>query len=180
LLDIAPRALSWLLCGSAVAWVGLGNQKRRNVAIAIVVIAALEVFAIHPALDALCALMKNSLSEPTLLYTDPYPFKINVVIYAAFVEPTVAAFVILSLCWPALGDGVLRRILVFTALLLLVRGRFIALLVESFWVKQPLPTAFLAESQFFLETLALGLLVAVSWNYAARIQFGAGRAVARD
>ena len=180
LVDIAPRALSWLACGSAVAWLGLGDQKRRNVAFAIIVIAALEVFAIHPALDALCASLKNSLSAPTPLYTDPYPFKINILIYATFVEPTIAAFMILSFCWPALGDSLLRRISVFTTLLLLVRGRFIGLFVESFWVKQPLPTALLAESQFFLETLALGLLVALSWSYAARIQFQVGRAKEGD
>jgi hypothetical protein len=150
------------------------------VAVAIIVIATLEVFAIHPALDALCATLKNSLSAPTPLYGDPYPLKINILIYATFIEPTIAAFVILSFCWPALGDSPLRRILVFATLLLLVRGRFIGLFVESFWVKQPLPIAFLAESQFFLETLALGLLVAVAWSYAARIQFQVGRSKEGD
>jgi len=49
-----------------------------------------------------------------------------------------------------------------------VRGRVISMLVESFWVAQPLPTAFLAESQFFLETLTLGVLVALAWNHAGR------------
>jgi hypothetical protein len=33
-------------------------------------------------------------------------------------------------------------------------------------IDQPLPTAFLAESQFFLETLTLGLLVGIAWSYA--------------
>jgi hypothetical protein len=169
LLDIAPRALSWLACGGAVAWFGLGDKKHRKVALAIIVLAALEVFAIHPALDSICASLKNSVSEPAPLYTDPYPFKINVLIYATFIEPTIAAFVIASFCWPALGDRPLRRILAFAVLLLLLRGRFIGLLVESFWVKQPLPTALLAESQFFLETLVLGLLVGIAWSYAARI-----------
>jgi hypothetical protein len=168
--DIAPRALSLLVCSSAVAWFGLGDHKHRNVVLVTVVLAALEVFAIHPPLDSICGWLKSSLTEPTLLYTEPYPFKINAVIYATFIEPTIAAFVIVSFCWPALGGGPLRRTFAFTALLLLVRGRLIALFVESFWVKQPLPTAFLAESQFFLETLTLGLLVGIAWSYAARIQ----------
>jgi hypothetical protein len=41
-------------------------------------------------------------------------------------------------------------------------------LVESFWVEQPFPTAFLAEGQFFLETLTLGLLTALAWSYVVR------------
>ena len=169
-LDIAPRALSLLAGGCTVAWIELGDYKRRNVAIAVLLIAALEVFALHPALDALGTTLKTGLSEPTPLYTDPYPFEMNLVIYATFVEPTIAAFVIVSGVWSALGDRTPRRILVFAALLLLVRGRFFALFVESFWVRQPLPTAFLAESQFFLETLVLGLLVALAWSCAARIR----------
>ena len=166
--DIAPRALSSLVCSCAVAWIALGNQKGRNVAVAVLLIAGLEVFVIHPGLDALCTSFKSSLPEPMPLYTDPYPFKINLVVYATFIEPTIAAFVMVSMCWTALGESRLRWILAFTALLLLVRGRFIGLFVESFWVKQSLPVAFLAESQFFLETLVLGLLVALAWSYAPR------------
>jgi hypothetical protein len=180
LLDIAPRALSSLVGGCAVAWIALGNQKRRNVVFATVLIAALVTFAIHPTLDSLCASLKGSLPEPMPRYADPYPFKINVLIYAAFIEPTIAAFVMISVCWPALGGSALRRILAFTALLLLVRGRIVGLFVESFWVKQPLPRAFLAESQFFLETLALGLLVALAWAYAARIQCRVDRVMEGD
>jgi hypothetical protein len=166
--DIAPRVLSSLVCSFAVAWIALGVQKGRNVAVAVLLIAGLEVFVIHPALDALCASFKSSLPESMPLYTDPYPFKINLVVYATFIEPTIAAFVMASVCWTALGDSRLCRILAFTALLLLVRGRFIGLFVESFWVKQPLPVAFLAEGQFFLETMVLGLLVALAWSYAQR------------
>jgi hypothetical protein len=36
-------------------------------------------------------------------------------------------------------------------------------LLNSFWVQQALPVAFLAEAQFFLETMVLGLLVATAW-----------------
>jgi len=139
-----------------VGWVALGDCKRRTVII------ALEVLALHPALDALGTALKNNLPDPVPLYTDPYPFRTNLIIYATFVEPTLAAFAIVSVCWPALGHGTLRRISVFAALLLLVRGRFFALLVESFWVRQKLPVAFLAESQFSLETMLLGVFVALS------------------
>jgi len=165
--DIAPRALSWFVCGVAVAWISLGDQKPRTVALAIIALVAVEVFALHPALDAVGASLMQGLSEPVIRYTDPYPFKVNLLIYVTFIEPTIAAFVIAAYCWPHLGTGSLRRIMAFTALLLLVRGRFIALLVESFWVDQPRMTAFLAVGQFFLETLVLGLLVALAWNYAS-------------
>jgi hypothetical protein len=173
--DIAPRALSSFAGGFAIVWIALGDQRRRNLALAAILIAALVAFAVHPALDALCASLKSSLPEPAPLYSDPYPFKINVLIYATFIEPTIVAFVMIAFCWPALGASLLRRILVFAVLLLLVRGRFVELFVESFWVRQPLPTAFLAESQFFFETLTLGLLVALAWNYAAKVQCKVGR-----
>lgn len=173
--DIAPRALSWLTCGAAVAWLSISDGKSRNVAIAVIVLAALEVFALRPALDAACAFLKNHLSAPTTLYTDPYPFKINALIYVTFVEPTIAAFAFVSFCWPALGNGTLRRIMAFAALLLLIRGRVTQFFVETFWVNQPLGIAFLAESQFLLETLVLGSLVALTWSYAMRIQSEVGR-----
>jgi hypothetical protein len=168
-LDNAPRALSWFAAGAGVAWLGLGNQKPRNATLAIVLIAALMVIAIHPALDVVFAALKTTLPEPTPLYSGPYPFKIDLLIFTTFIEPTVSAFVMASSCWSELRGSAFRRTLAFTALLLLVRGRYTALLVESFWVRQPLPTAFLAESQFFLETLTLGLLVALAWSCAERI-----------
>jgi hypothetical protein len=37
------------------------------------------------------------------------------------------------------------------------------MILNSFWVHQPLPIAILAEGQFFLETLTLGLLVGLTW-----------------
>ena len=169
-LDIAPRAVSLFAGGCAVAWVALGGYNRRNIAIAVILISALEVFALHPALDAAGSALTHILPEPRPLYSDPYPFKINLIIYVTFLEPTIAAFAIVSVCWPALGDGTLRRILTFAALLLFVRGRFFALFIESFWVRQKLPTAFLSESQFFLETLVLGVLVALGWSMARRIE----------
>jgi hypothetical protein len=58
---------------------------------------------------------------------------------------------------------VLKRAAIFTLLLLLVRGRIVSMILNSFWVHQPLPIAILAEGQFFLETLTLGLLVGLTW-----------------
>jgi hypothetical protein len=179
-LDNAPRAISWFAGGCAVAWMALGDQRRRNVALVLILIAVLMVLALHPALDALGTSLKHSLPEPSPLYTDPYPFNINVLIYTTFVEPTIAAFVLVSFCWPALRGRPLSRMLAFAALLLLVRGRVVGLFVESFWVKLPLPQAFLSESQFFLETLTLGLLVALAWHYAMRAGHGTARGVAEN
>lgn len=168
ILDVAPKGLLAFAGGFAGAWIGLSIQKRQNLALAAILAAALIAFALHPALDALCESLKNGLPEPTVLYTDPYPFKINILIYVTFIEPTIASFIIASFCWSFLAGNPLRRILTFTALLLLIRGRFVSLLVESFWVDQPLPTAFLAVGQFFLETLTLGLLTALMWSYVVR------------
>lgn len=168
--DIAPKALATLAGGCAVAWIAFGSKERRNAAVGIVLVAAIVTFAIRPGLEALCASLKSSVPEPIPLFSDPYPTGINVLIYATFIEPTVAAFVMASACWPALRGSRARRILGFAILLLLVRGRFVELFVEAYWVKQPLPTAFLAESQFFLETLTLGLLVALAWSYSLKIR----------
>jgi hypothetical protein len=97
-------------------------------------------------------------------YKDPYPPKVMVVIYATFLEATAGAFVLVALCWENLRGNRVRRIVAFAMLLLLVRGRVTLLLLNSFWVQQPLPTAFLATGQFVLETMALGLLVGTAWE----------------
>jgi hypothetical protein len=167
--DIAPRALCSFAGGFAAAWFGLGKQKPGNVALAMILVAALVVFAIHPALDIVFALLKKGLVEPMPLYTDPYPLKINLLIYVTFIEPTLATFIMAAFCWPALGGSLFHRVVAFAALLLLARGRLIQFCVESFWVQQPLSKAFLAEGQFFLETLTLGMLVAFAWGFSARI-----------
>ena len=166
--DRVSEALCLFAGGSAVAWIALGDLKRLEVAGLIVVIAAILVYLVHPGLDWLVEPLKNGIPGISELYTDPYPFKMNVLIYVTFLEPTIAAFVAVSFCWPALPGGLLRRTLTFAALLLLIRSRFVQLFIQSFWIELPRPVAFLAVGQFFLETLVLGVLTALAWNHADR------------
>ncbi|RRA47680.1 hypothetical protein [Acidipila sp. EB88] len=166
----APQAICLFLGGAAVAWTVLSGLKSKNAAGLIVMVAALLTFVIFPPLDHLFASLKNGMPFVKDLYSDPYPFKINVIIYISFVEPTIAAFAAAWLCWPALRGTLLRRALTFATLLLLVRGRFVQLLLQSFWVRLPHITAMYAVSQFFLETLVLAVLTALAWNSAERFE----------
>ncbi|MBT0670219.1 hypothetical protein HT136_17775 [Novosphingobium profundi] len=75
-----------------------------------------------------------------------------------------AAMMLAALCWTGLPRGEFKRVGAFTLVLLAMKGRFVYEFVYSFWVRQPLPMAFLATGQFFLETLALGLMVALAWS----------------
>ena len=158
-------ALCLFLGGAAVAWIMLSDLKREYTVGLIVGIAALLAFAIFPPLDRFFASLKDGMPWIKDHYSDPYPFKINVIIYVAFLEPTIAAFVAAWLCWPALQGGLLRRTLTFATLLLLVRSRFVQLLLQSYWIQLPHLTAMYAVSQFFLETFVLAALSALAWNY---------------
>jgi hypothetical protein len=166
----APQAICLFLGGAGVAWIVLSSLKSEYGAGLIVTLAALLAFLIFPPLDRLFASLKNGMPWITDLYSDPYPFRINVMIYFGFLEPTIAAFVAAYLCWPALKGTLLRRALTFATLLLLVRGRFVQLLLQSFWVRLPHLTAMYAVSQFFLETLVLAVLTALAWHHAERIE----------
>jgi len=164
ILDGAAAAISIFLEVSIVVYAFLKGARWRVMLAVIAIVTVIGAVLVSPWLagqfDSLRNVHYGDIKE---IYKDPYPSSVNVVIYTAFIEPTVATFVLAALCWNGLPGNGIRRICAFTTLVLLIRGRFILEMVFSFWVRQPLPTAFLATGQFFLETMVLGILVGTTW-----------------
>jgi hypothetical protein len=129
---------------------------------------------VKPPLDALSAALAAQLQafDAPQAYAPPFPAKFYVVIYGTYLEPSIAAFAMAAMVWPQLTGGKWRKALVFTLLLLAIKGRLVQFLVASFWVKQPLLIGFLAEGQFFMETAVQALLTGLAWHHLARL-FGA-------
>ena len=97
-------------------------------------------------------------SRPAEFFQPPYGLGMLIVIYGTFLEPTIAAYVMAKLSLGALPQNSLFRLLSFATLVLGAAGRFTLLLVNSFWVRQPIATAFLSTGQFFLETAVMAVL----------------------
>jgi len=167
LLDRLPNALVAFFHGAAAALIARRSRDTDRVRLiaAVVLIAGIGSFALQSTLGAAAVTAERALAvtEPVERYVLPYPLHVYSVIYSTFVEPTIAAFVLAALIWPALSGSRLRRVFIFTGLLLLIRGRVVTELLFSFWLPGPLGAAFLSEGQFFLETVALAMLTGGAW-----------------
>ncbi|MBY8829848.1 hypothetical protein [Hephaestia mangrovi] len=135
------------------------------ISIAVVLAAALDEFALMPLVDFLSSWVDTSLhlTQPPAVYTMPYGFYVYKYIYATFIEPTIASFVLVYLMWPALPGSKSRRVASFVLIMLLMRGRVAGIALFSFWVDGSRIMAIAAEGQFFIETLILTTLTALTW-----------------
>jgi len=178
LLQRLAMALVWFFYGisaAIIAWRSRRNNLGQTIG-AVLLVAAVGLFALQPMLHNATIYLAQlfQLREPVELYKLPYPLHVYLVIYATFLEPTIATFGLAALVWPSLAGPSWQRVARFVGLVLLIRGRVVTLLLFSFWLPNPLATAFLSESQFFLETLVLGLLVGIAWAGVVRRQPLAG------
>jgi hypothetical protein len=130
---------------------------------------ALLYFAVQPAIQAALAPLLASLAylgRPDM-YQLPYPTVVMVPAYLTFVEPTVACAAMAALVWDRLSPNPTLRFVQFAALVMLIKGAVFRILLYSFYIKLPLPQAWLSESQFTLEFLALALLTGLVWQAAS-------------
>ena len=168
IVDRFPYALIWFLYGAVAVVIARQTQHKNlasNMEAAVVVrtagaTVAAGMFALQPMLEKLAIHIEHivQLPDPMQVYFVPYPLQVDWVIYGTFVKATSAAFVLVTLLWPCLKGPSSSRICKYAMLLLLVRGRFLSMLLFSFYVPEPRGLAFLSESQFLLETLLLGTL----------------------
>jgi len=144
----------------------IGSGRPFALASAVAIASAVGYFALQPALAHLAEAVPAALhlAEAPEVHKMPYDLYIYAYIYGMFIEPTIAAFALIYLMWPALSGSKLRRVGLFVLLLLLVRGRVVATGLYSFWIKDSLPMAFAAEGQFFVETLLLAALTGLTWS----------------
>lgn len=184
LLELAqqfPRPTMWFLSGLAVAFWARRSGNMAWLAAGALIVTALALYAVKPPLDALSAALSAQLQDfdAPQAYAPPFPAKIYVVIYATYLEPSIAAFVMAAMVWPQLNGGKWRKALVFTLLVLAIKGRLIQFFVASFWVKQPPLIGFLAEGQFFMETAVQALLTGLAWYHLAGLFDAGEQAVGR-
>ena len=166
-----PNALLAFYSGAIAVVISRKIGPKRYLALLFVVAAASAIgyFGLLPMLKSVAGLVPAllHLAEAPEAHKPPYGFYVYKYIYGMFIEPTIAAFCLIYLVWPALKGSKLRKIALFTALVLVMRGRVVALLLFSFWTEGGLATAFAAQGQFFVETLVLASLTGLTWAVIA-------------
>ncbi len=167
-----PRIILFLLTASLIA---VAAPRLRGLPASVfgsAAIAAIVLFAAKPGIKAAFAPLLASLARFDLpeRYAAPYAWQPLAVIYASFIEAVIATFVIAALAWARLPGTGIRRLLLFAVLVMAMKQSILPTLLFSFWLRMPLPQAILSESQFGLETLALAILVGVTWRIAQRVQ----------
>lgn len=167
LMSRLPGALLAFYSGAVAVVIvrKIGSDRPVRVLVAVAVASAFGYFALQPLMRnvADAVTLALHLGEAPEAHRPPYGFYEYKFIYGMFIEPTIAAFALIYLLWPALSGPKARRIVLFTALLLLIRGRVVATFLFSFWIKDSLPMALAAEGQFFVETLVLAVLTGLTW-----------------
>lgn len=143
------------------------TDRLRDYLLTTVILAGLGAFVVIPGAVRASGWLTGHLAafDADNRYNPPYPPGIYAVIYATYIEPTLAAFAMAGLAWPGLRGSLLQRAATFCLVLLLVHGRIGQFLIESFWVKVDLlPLRFAATGQFLLETIVLGLACPLLWG----------------
>ena len=168
LLAGIPGLLYYLVAGCMIV---IASRKLQGIwmkAAGAVAIAGILIFAVNPWITRLAAPLLRSIAylNHAEVYSFPYGWNVLIPAYATFVEPTAACMLIAALVWRSLSSTTAVRVLQFVLLIMFLMGRFLPLFLFSFYLKLPLPTAALSESQFFLEALALALLTALVWQLA--------------
>lgn len=167
LLSRLPSAALSFYSGAVAAVIARkgGASSSAGLSVAVLLASALGLFGLQPMLTHIADVATASLhlAEAPEAHRMPYDFYVYKFIYGMFIEPTIAAFALIYLVWPALNGSKTRRIALFVALMLLMRGRVVATALFSFWIKDSLPMAIAAEGQFLIETLVLAALTGLTW-----------------
>ncbi|WP_322101876.1 hypothetical protein [Paraburkholderia sp. J41] len=135
------------------------------VVIAIAATSAFGYFTLSPGLTIAMSRITSALgvAQPVVLYWPPYDLHVYAYIYGLFIESAIFTVALAAISWTGLGDRLSRCVSMFAFLLLLARGRPVALLAFSYWIPARLPVALACEGQFFLETFVLASLSALLW-----------------
>ncbi len=162
-----PNALYLFLLACTVVIVSRRARRNWNFAGLLMTIAVAFPLLVRPALDRVMIPVLRSLArfDYPQLYFEPYPLKIFVPIYAGYLEPVLATFLVAWMVWPAMRVLKWQRVLLFSIIILLLKGSIINLLVWSFWIPGSLAMGMLSEGQFTMEVLVLGLLTGSAWEW---------------
>jgi hypothetical protein len=162
LIRVAIVALS---CMVAVRWV-LGIP---SLLIAALAIGAISTAARKLVAHALEPLIQHFawLARPDL-YAFPYPFHVTVAAYLSFGEAVAGAVLMTVLIWDGLPRSRSVRVLIIAFLVALLKGVIGNTLLYSAFTGESVLVGVLSWSQFLLEFLILGALVALAWDVFGR------------
>jgi hypothetical protein len=167
LVTSLPDALFYFYSGAAAVVIARSIERGRPMALlaAVAFASLVGYFGLLPALELVANMVVHSfrLESAPEIYRMPYGLYVYTYIYSTFIEATLASFLLIYLVWPSLEGSKFRRVVMFSLLVLLIRGRVVGTGLFSFWIKGDLPAAFAAEGQFFAETLVLAVLTGLTW-----------------
>lgn len=102
------------------------------------------------------------MSGPSL-YDPPYDYHILIPAYLSFLEPVFASFFMTGLVWKRLPPASALRVAIVTFLVLGLKGPVLKPLINVHFAGTDATTAMLSMGQFTFESIALGMLTALTW-----------------
>jgi hypothetical protein len=165
LQKLATIALVAALIVAAAPRLALVWQK----VVAAAVIAIFGTFVATPLIGvAMGPVMESiaSLAPQGEWCTLPYGPDVLIPAYLTFAEPVLACMAAAALVWDRLSPSRLLRFARFTVLILAIKNQLLMPFIYAAFAKAPLMAAFVSESQFALEAVALALLTGITWEWS--------------
>lgn len=157
LIELASKVVNNLVLAAMIVSSARRLQSYAALATASVVITATMMFLVSPAIGSLVAPYSH-LAQPEV-YTQPYGPYVLGWSYPTFLETVFAVLAIAVLAGPRLSSHSFVSLLQFVALILLLRGTLILQVLFPWFMKAGPGLAALSISQFFLQDLAMAVLV---------------------
>lgn len=136
--------------------------------VAAAVIATFGMFIATPLIGmAMSPVMASiaSLAPQSEWCTLPYGPNVLIPAYLTFAEPVLACVAAAALIWNRLPPSRAVRFAQFAVLILAIKNQLLMPFFYAAFAKVPLVDAFVSESQFALEAIALALLAGVTWEW---------------
>jgi hypothetical protein len=139
--------------------------------IAAIVIATFTTFVAGPLIGAAMGPVMESmasLAPQSEWCTLPYGANVLIPAYLTFAEPVLACVWAAALVWDRLSPSRVLRFVQFTVLIVAIKNQLLMPFAYAAFAKLPLLDAFVSESQFALEAVALAVLTGITWEWSTR------------
>lgn len=107
-----------------------------------------------------------SLAPQSEWCTLPYGPNVLIPAYLTFAEPVLACVAAAALIWDRLSASRALRFVQFSVLILALKNQLLMPFIYAAFAKGPPMDAFVSESQFALEAIALALLSGITWAWS--------------
>ena len=165
-----PELLYCFLVGCLTVLVILKVQAPRRKTIGAVLMAVVLGGAIRPLLTRLYAPFLKSVSYlgHAPIFRLPLGWHFLIPAYLLTTEVVVACILVAALTWPRLSSAPMVRFLQFALIVMFIKGNVLRFALYSFYIPFKLSLAFLSESQYFLDWVALSWLTVLTWQVSQR------------